>query len=274
MEVFNIEEIVNNMQEVFSAVVQSVYLGAVPDIQDFVNENEMDSYNSIANLRGDKIRTRIKKKADSLNQIRIIPYQRGSWQGYVIADDSHKILFSICSKQTLQWQRRRKKSSERKSPPYAPSFSFVLNGDMEAPFKQVTLADCYEGFDDIGGDLFTKEDYVAVFNDITNGRIDNAEEYHYAVITYEMLGMELVSVSLNFYDADMDSVLIRSLNEFLHPDYSSLTSPSGFIQEETEREPVYGLVSIKPGVKSVNEQEPAQEPVVSPKSEEDKQQTR
>lgn len=271
---FSIINTVNHeMDNLLELVTKAILKGSVSDIEEYMRENPMDSYNSLPYVRMDKIRSIISGRIKVFKDVFILPYKRGSWSGYFLIDDVHKIVISICTAQTSRRQRHRLKNNERKSPPYIPAFCFCLNDGMEASCKQMNLADYYKecGFDTES--VFTPEDYRKVIEDISAHRIDFGKGYRYAVVVYEMNGLDLKCVRLEMYDPEMETVLVKSLDCFLKPDFSDLTIPKHSDNNDiSNTESVYNLVSVKPDLRSRFDSEPHQEPLIEPKEKGEEQQ--
>lgn len=200
----------------------------------------------------------------------MLPFTRGSWKGYFLIDESHKVILAISTVQTSRRQKNKKKNNERSTPPYIPAFSYILNEGLSAPYKQLHLSDIYENeIPDF--ECFKHEDYLKTYEEVSDNRISLSEGYRFAVVLYEMYETELKSVILEMYDPEMERIIKKPLDDYLKPDFGSLTSSTNSPQSTSDQDPVYGLVSVKHSIKAERETEPQHITPVKPKIKEEEQ---
>lgn len=256
---YNMDSVVSNMEPLLCTILRAIENGT-SDVYAYMEENELDKHsNSIPIFRGDRIRINLTKLIQGQSSIFLIPYKRSSWNGYFLRDDERKIILSICSAQTLRRVFGKKKSEGRKLPHYAPSFNFALNSDLKPEYMQMELSDISEDFQTEDMD-FLPEEYMLSFWELTEQSTEPLRGYHYFLISYEIENQQLINVDIHLYDGKMKYVERRSLAEFIQPDYSSITMPSiDNADSDFAREPVYGLISVKPGLTGKSTKEPEHE---------------
>ena len=256
---YNMDSVVSDMEPLLRTILRAIENGT-SDVYAYMEENELDKHsNSIPIFRGDRIRINLTKLIQGQKSIFLIPYKRSSWNGYFLRDDERKIILSICSAQTLRRVFGKKKSEGRKLPHYAPSFNFALNSDLKPEYMQMELSDVSEDFQTEDMD-FLPEEYMLSFWELTEKSMEPLRGYHYFLISYEIENQQLVDVDIHLYDGKMKYVERRSLAEFIQPDYSSITMASiDNADSDSAREPVYGLINVKPGLTGKSTKEPEHE---------------
>ena len=244
MDEFDVIDIQPNLRIIVKALEKAV--GS--DTREYLINSNMDTNNAIILLRGDFINTN--------------HFKRFVWTGHLLIDRKHKILITISSKSTLQ---RVKKVNGRKNPYYVQSMCHVLNGDLEAPCKQMSISDI-EGVEI--NPPFAEEVYEADFESIVDAAVSQGEGYRHCLVTYEADGFELKSVSIMLLDKDLDTVQEISLMDLLEPDFGSLTAPISKTEEEPLKKDAHNLVKVKAGLKSKKSNEPKRKTEIATKSEE------
>ena len=256
---YNMDSVVSDMEPLLRTILRAIENGT-SDVYAYVEENELDeNSNSVPIFRGDRIRINLAKLIQGQKSIFLIPYKRSSWNGYFLRDDKRKIILSICSAQMLRRVFGKKKSEGRKLPHYVPTFNFALNNDLKPEYIQMKLSDISEDFQTNNMD-FLPEEYMQSFWELTEKSTEPLRGYHYFLVSYEIENQQLVDVGVHLYDGKMEYVERKSLAEFIQPDYSSITMPSiDHVNSDSAREPVYGLISVKPGLTSKSAKEPEHE---------------
>ncbi|MBQ6419162.1 MAG: hypothetical protein IJJ91_10890 [Synergistaceae bacterium] len=255
---FNIIDAQLNLRMIVKALQKAI--GS--NTREYLINNNTDTNNAIILLRGDFINTNLRNMFAGCEDIVLKRFKRCAWTGRLLIDRKHKIVITISSKSTLH---RVKNVNRRKSLHYAQSMCHVLNGDLEAPHKQISIADL-DGFDI--DPPFSEEAYEADFENIVDAAISQGEGYRYCPITYEADGFELKSVSIMLLDKDLDIVQEISLMNLLEPDFGNLTDPVAKIEEAPQKKDAHSLVKIKAGLKSKKTNEPGKKIEIATKSEE------
>lgn len=251
-----------DLQSNLRIIVKALEKAVGPDVREYLVNSNMDTNNAILLLRSDFINTNLRDLFADSEDIELEHFNRSMWTGHLLIDRNHKIIMTISSKATLQ---RVKKDTSRKSPYYVQSMCHILNGDLEAPCKQMSISD-------IDGDeidpLFAEKVYEEDFESIINDKISCCEGYRHYQITYEADRYELKSVSIMLLDKDLDVVQEISLMDLLEPDFGNLTAPVAKIEEEPQKKDAHNLVKIKDGLKSKKSNEPERKTEIVTKSEE------
>lgn len=141
------------------------------------------------------------------------------------------------------------------------SILHVMNGDLEAPVKQIHLADvCPEEFTQ-----FTEDEFRDDFEEIMEEDINRDGRYRHGVVVYEAKNMRIEEISFLVLDADFDTVYEYSLKELLKPDFSELTAEYDIQNNIND---VHSLVSVKAGVLKDEKEKTEKQPLVSHKRQE------
>lgn len=257
MDEFDIIDIQPELRLVVKALAKAIG----PDTRTFIAENDWDTYNSLILIRGDRINTNLRDTITS-ETMELRHFKRFVWTGHLLIDHKHKITITICAKATLA---RIKKVKDRKSPHYLQSMCYILNGDLEAECKQMTLGDI------LGIELeppFAEEVYAADFESIVDAAISQGDGYRHCLIAYDAEGYELKSASLMILDKDLDAVSEYSIMDLLEPDFGNLTAPIAKSEETPKKQDAHSLVKVKAGLKSKHANEPEKKPEISAKREE------
>ena len=258
MDKIDVVDIQPNLRTIIKAIEKAV--GS--DTREYLINSDMDTNNAIKLLRGDFINTNLRNMFTGSEDVELKHFKRFVWTGHLLIDRQHKFAITISSKSTLQ---RVKKVKGRKNPYYAQSLSHVLNGDLEAPCKQLSIGDL------AGVELdlpFAEEVYEADFESIVDAAISPGEGYRYCLITYEADGFELKNVSIVLLDKDLDVVQEISLMDLMQPDFGNLTAPVTKTEEEPQKKDAHNLVRVKAGLKSRKANEPERKREIATKPEE------
>lgn len=189
-------------------------------------------------------------------------FKRYAWVGSLLIDRKHKLTMTICARGTFE---RIRKVKERKNPHYLQTMCHTLNGDLEAPCKQMSLSDI-SGIDI--PPVFDEEIYEADFESIVNMEVGPEEGYRHCLIAYEVDRFELKSVSLLIPDKDLDLVREISLMDLLQPDFGNLTAPVVKAEEAPQNKDAHSLIKVKAGLKSHKSNEPEKRTAIPAKTEE------
>lgn len=258
MDEFDVVDIQPNLRIIVKALEKAV--GS--DTREYLLNSNMDTNNAVILLRGDFINTNLRNMFAGSVDVDLKHFKRFVWTGHLLIDRKHKIVITISSKSTLQ---RVKKVNDRKNPYYVRTMCHVLNGDLEAPCKQMSIADIESVEID---PPFSEEVYEADFESIVDAAISQCEGYRHCLITYEAERFELKSVSIMLLDKDLDTVQEMSLMDLLEPDFGNLTAPIVKAEEEPQKKDAHSLVKVKDGLKSRKSNEPERKTEIATKSEE------
>ncbi len=258
LDEFDVIDIQPNLRVVVKALEKAI--GS--DTREYLVNSNMDTNNAIILLRGDFINTNLRNMFVGYEDVELKHFKRFIWTGHMLIDRKHNIVITISSKSTLQ---RVKKVNGRKNPYYVQTFCHVLNGDLEAPCKQMTIADL-EGIE--MAPPFAEEVYEADFESIVDAAISQGDGYRHCLVTYEADGFNLKSVSIMLLDKDLDTVQEISLMDLLQPDFGNLTAPVAKTEEEPQKKDAHNLVKIKAGLKSKKTNEPERKTEITTRSEE------
>ena len=197
MDAFDVIQIQPELRHIVSAISKAIG----PDIRDYLANSNLDTNNAIIHLRVDFINTNLRDMVIALfDNLEMKHFNRFVWTGSLLIDRKHKITITISARATIN---RIKSVKERNNPHYLQSMCHVLNGDLEAECKQMTLSD----LDGVDVDPpFADEVYEDDFDSIIDAAISQGEGYRHCVIAYEAERLELKSVSLLILDKDLDVV--------------------------------------------------------------------
>ena len=106
---------------------------------------------------------------------------------------------------------------------------------------------------------FSDEIMTKGFDKLVGGILNTNENYQYCVITYEVIDRELSDCLVIILDRDLDVAAKKSLNRYITPEYSALTSQHSSIK---------GSDSSVPRVKLKKRESNITTPLVSLKEEE------
>lgn len=233
------------------------------DTRSYLSESNMDTNNAIIFLRGDFINTNLRDMVVANNDnLELKHFKRFVWTGSLLIDRKHNITITISARSTLN---RIKSIKERNNPHYLQSMCHVLNGDLKAECKQMTLSDM-EGVD--FEPPFADKVYEDDFDSIMDEAISQGEGYRHCVIAYETERLEIKSLSLLILDADLDVVKVFSLMDLLQPDFGTLTAEVAAMEEAPQKKDAHRLVKVRKDIKSKNSNEPDKIMKISTKREE------
>ena len=261
---FSMDEFdVINIQPELRLIVKALAKAAGPDIREYLTVNNTDTNNAIPFLRSDYINTNLRDMVVGVSDnFELKHFKRYVWTGSLLIDHKNKITITISARPTLN---RIKAAKDRKKPHYLQSMCHVLNGDLTAECKQMTLADI------TGTDFnlpFADNVYEEDFDSIIDAAFGQGDGYRHCVIAYEAERLEIKSISLLLLDKDLDVVHDISLMDLLQPDFGTLTAPVAEIEESPVQQDAHSLVKIKAGLKSKNASEPERKVEISTKQEE------
>ena len=261
---FSIDEFdVIDIQPELRLIVKALAKAIGADVREYLTSNNMDTNNAVMLLRGDFINTNLRDMVVGNNDnLELKHFKRFVWTGSLLIDHKHKITITILARPTLN---RIKGVKDRKNPHYLQSMCHVLNGDLNAECKQMTLADI-EGTD--FEPPFADEVYEADFYSITDAAFNQGDGYRHCVVTYETERLEIKSLSLLLLDKDLDVVHDISLMDLLQPDFGMLTAPIAEVEATPMKQDAHSLVKIRAGLKNKNTNEPERKIEISKKKEE------
>ena len=259
MDEFDVIDIQPEIRLIVNALAKAIG----PDHRSYLTGSNMDTNNAIILLRGDFINTNLRDMVVAINDnLELKHFKRFVWTGSLLIDRKHNITITISARPTLN---RIKGVKGRKNPHYLQSMCHVLNGDLKAECKQMTLADM-EGVD--FDPPFADEVYEDDFDSIIDAAISQGEGYRHCVIAYEAERLEIKSLSLLILDADLDVVKDISLMDLLQPDFGTLTAEVAAMEEAPQKKDAHSLVKVRKDIKSKNSNEPDKKPEISTKREE------
>lgn len=203
-------------------VVDCINMALQDDLPRYLAEFQPDTTNCVPHLIGDLINTKIRKHMVG-KSTEVIEFQRWSWKGKIIVDREIRAIFTIMREKRLNQLRL----ENRDKPHYLQSIVGILNADFIASTKQMNMfGEDYGRFDP----EMIEEDFESIFK----GQIESTDGYNHYAIVYDTDHYELTDISILLLDADLDEVTRVSLNEYIKPDFSKLTSAQpGLDKEET-----------------------------------------
>jgi hypothetical protein len=190
------------------------------DLSLYLSEFHPDTKNGVPHLIGDWINTNIRTDLAG-EHIDVMEFSRFSWRGKVIIDRENSVTYTIMREKRLFQIRKHK----RDHPHYLQTIVAVLNANFEAPVKQMNIF----GVSEIG---FEQEVLDKDYNSIFCGCLDRSAGFTHCVIVYDTFRNELSGIKILFLDRDLDEIERIPLNEFIKPDFSTLTD-TVLVEEET-----------------------------------------
>lgn len=248
----------DSIMAIMTKIGKAVEKGATGDIREYLNSSENVTNNAIAFLRSDYINTNLSRFVANDN-VDIKLFKRSSWTGALVIDRENKLIFSVCSRKTLD---RIPKNKSRRSPHYMQTILNTVNKDEIAPVKQMSIADFNPSL--ITG--FSDDDYEKDFLSIMEEAVIFYEGYRLWVITYEVERFNLTDIAAVLMDGDFDTVQEVSIMEMIKPNFGDLTLEE---PKEKKKKDVRSLISIKPGLISAQSSEPEKRTEIQPKSAEE-----
>lgn len=243
-----------NIAEMMTKIGKAVEKGVTEDTRLYLNSSENVTNNAVAFLRGDYINTNLSNMVAG-DGIEVKLFKRSSWTGSLVIDRCNRLIFSVCSRKTLE---RIPKNKARRSPHYVQTILNTINRDEIAPVKQVSIAD----FDSSFTATFSTDDYEKDFFSIMEGAVSFYEGYRLWVITYEVEKFSLTEIAAVLMDGDFDIVQEVSILEMLKPNFGDLTSAE---PREEKKNDVRSLISVKPGLVAARSSEPEKRTEILPK---------
>lgn len=214
-------EIIIN-EELVSKIVYAVSQAVRVDAPAIRSENRMETNNRHKQLVGDCINDNLRKYAIS-EDIELLPFNRYSWAGRILADHKNKITYSIVSERTLKSNVAR----DRKSPYYNQTILFVQNGCLGATQRQMTMNDYIPN---ISSMMFDQDEYERDYDTIiTNPMVKNYTHY---IIVYSISYDDIIDIAAYLFNKDFCQIDCKSLKEYLTPDYSVIASSVGNHREQ------------------------------------------
>ncbi|WFF72264.1 DUF5986 family protein [Proteiniclasticum sp. QWL-01] len=191
-------------------IVRSIVKAVTEDVPEYCREQGRETNNAITQMRGDCINDNLRSMVIDPGVVDFVSFRRYIWEGRLIVDRANKTSYSITTKATLRGIPKK----QRTSPHFLQSILYAENGGIQAPVKQTTLFKM-SAFDD--------ESLAADFNSIVGDLINPVEGYHHFVVAYEANKVDVTSISLEYLDKDFNVVESTSLNEYIAPNFASLT---------------------------------------------------
>ncbi len=249
----------DNVLKTMAKIGKAVEKGATEDIRIYLSSSENVTNNAVAFLRGDYINTNLSNMVAS-EDVDVKLFKRSSWTGALVIDRVNQLIFSVCSRKTLE---RIPKNKTRKSPHYVQTILNTVNRDEIAPVKQMSIADIDSDF----VTTFTDEDFEKDFLAIMEEAVAFYEGYRLWVMTYEVEKSELISISAVLMDGDFDIVQEISILEMLKPNFGELTLTQA---KEEKKKDVRSLLSVKDRMQRSKSIEPERRTEILPKSVEER----
>lgn len=248
---------VSKLESLLRNIVWAISKAIGDDIKEYLADTNKETNNALILMRGDNINTNLRNFVVS-DTVELKKFHRSVWQGRILIDRENKFTITICTKQTLEAITRKR---NRRIPHYLMTILHVLNGDLEAPVKQMNLAELYP--DEFT--VFSDEEFKEDFEEIMEDEINFDDGYRHGVVVYESKNMEIDTISFLILDADLDTVHEYSLNEMVQPNFSDLTAED---EHQSRKRDAHSLVSIKEGISRDKEGQLEKKPLVSHKKEE------
>ncbi|MBN1057071.1 DUF5986 family protein [Clostridium botulinum] len=181
------------------------------DIPRYLEEFDLDTKNGIPHQVFDLISGNMKKHLIKNKYLEILNFKRAGWDGRIIIDYTHKIVYSVMRSNRLN----KIKKEKRKNPHYSQSIASVLNEEIIIENGQIT-------FGDICQEYFNYDEYENDFNKIFNGKIKKEDAYKYCVVLFEEKNKELKDAKICLLDKHLDIADEISLYEYIKPDFDAL----------------------------------------------------
>lgn len=248
----------DNIMATMTMIGKAIEKGAVEDTRFYLQSCDTITTNGMPGVRADKINTNLSQMVAS-EDVEIKLFSRSSWKGVLVVDKGNKMLFSVCTKNTLD---RIAKNKTRRSPHYAQTMVNTINKDEIAEVKQMSIAD----FDPSFMTTFSDDDFEKDFFSIMEDAVNEYEGYRFWVVSYEVEHFEIKSLTAILMDKDFDKVQEVSILEALKPNFGDLTAAE---PKQEKKKDVRSLLSVKAGIPAVKSTEPEKRTELLPKSEEE-----
>ena len=90
----------NNIKAMMIKIGKAVEKGVTEDTRAYLNSSDNVTNNAVAFLRGDYINTNLSNMvADESVEVKL--FKRSSWTGALVIDRENQLIFSVCSRNTL-----------------------------------------------------------------------------------------------------------------------------------------------------------------------------
>jgi hypothetical protein len=245
----------DNLMSTMTMIGKAIEKGAIEDTRLYLHNCETITTNGLPGVRADKINTNLSKMVAS-DDVEIKMFSRSSWKGVLVVDNRNKMLFSVCTKNTLE---RITKNKIRRSPHYAQTMVNIINKDEVAEVKQMTIDEWNPTF----AVTFSEEDFEKDFFSIMEDAVCEYEGYRFWVVSYEVEKFVMKSLSAILMDRDFDRVQEISILESLKPNFGELTAVE---PKKEKKKDVRSLLSVKPGIPASKSTEPEKRTEILPKS--------
>ena len=235
----NAGRMVDTLDKILEKMVYSIIQALEVDLQITKEYLDLDSENYLGSIKGDLINTKLKEYFSEPDCF-VHAFKRGGWQGRMIIDINGRIIYSITSVKNLAIIPNLK---ERKVPHYMQSCLSVINEHREAP-QQISLIEVESEFPE---DLY-RNDCNKIFQDLDI----NLGEFTYYVLTYDHNYNKVLDPKLHLLSKDFQSIETKSLNEYIKPDFATLTEEFTLkdnTNEKTGEEKSKDLLTLKKGIK-------------------------
>lgn len=238
-------------------IVQAIEKAIGPDTREFISTHQLATNNSRCFLRGDFINTNLRVM---LPEMEIHSFPRSSWEGQLLIDRVHQVTYNVLADQTL---KKIPKVTDRHRPHYLQSILHTENAGVKPLYKPIDL---FEG-EGIASS-FCDSEYLQDYHNIMGERLSSEDKYLHIVISYTAKQGELLSVMAKILTPNFAIAAQYSLMNLLRPDFIDLTED--FVQAEKPQD-IHDLVSVKPAVAKLKEQEQTQK-LISVKERREKKQ--
>lgn len=235
-------------ENLFRRIVRAIDKAIADDIPQYLRDHHKETNNAIMQLRGDNINENLRQFVVA-EGIELIPFRRFVWQGRLLADRRNKVTYSITTQANLSAIPKKK---DRTKPHFLQSVLAAENSGYQGRYKQETL---------FSMGMFDTETLKNDYDEIIAGMLEPSEGYCHYVISYQIVGNELVDVKLEFLDSNFATIDEVSLNEYIKPDFARLTDTKPIDEDAPipASEGVRGLLGIKkagirPALKEVEEE--------------------
>ena len=247
-----------DVRQVLENITKAIEKGVGEDTRSYIEENDTVTTNAVPHVRSDKINTNLSNRFKKCGFIDIKIFHRTSWKGILIIDNEHKIIFTVCTRGTLD---RIVKNENRSNPHYMQTLLHTLNVEEIPHIKQMSLCDFgLEAPAQFSGNTY-KEDFVKILDSDPSFY----DGYRYWLIIYEAVNFMVTSVDAVLMDKNFNIVDKVSLLEYLKPNFAELTVAT---EEKTVKDG-HSLVSIKAGLKGKRASEPDKKVKIYPKTTEE-----
>lgn len=203
-------------------IVHCIVKAVSEDIPEYIRDQGKETNNAVPHMKSDCINDNLRKMVVT-DGVELLPFKRYSYDGRILVNRLNKHSYTITTRNTLQAIPKR----PRNSPHFLQSMLFALNGDLEAPVKQMALIDM-TSFDE----ETLEDDYASIVGEL----LDPSEGYRHYVIVYEANGPEVFNICCELLDKGFDVIESLSLNEYIQPN-------------------ILGLIDSTPNVERVDAQE-------------------